>query len=68
MKTVEIAGELISYYYKDEDGSTVPMDLLDEDCDTIEMMLDRGEDRGELSSFVGRSEIVCHWSVNYEDD
>ncbi len=61
MKKVEINGDLVAYYYKDENGNTLNVQLNDDDKRCIARDLDKGNDSGKM--LLG--DMTLYWKVEY---
>jgi hypothetical protein len=70
MKSIEIEGDTISFYYVDEEGGTHPLPMSQEDREAIAYALTvRFDERGKMLSIRNidgkRTEMTLHWSVVY---
>jgi hypothetical protein len=61
MKKVEINGDLVHYYYKDEAGNTIEDTLHEDDERCIARDIERGKDSGKM--LVG--DTTLFWKVEF---
>ena len=70
MKRIDIAGESVSYYYKDEFGNTVSIPLSTQDETAIGFHIDKAKSSGKLESYRNVNgtnvEVTCFWSIAYD--
>lgn len=70
MKCIDIAGESVSFYYKDDANTTLNLSLSTEDEDTIRFHIEKFKDGGKLESFRNvngrKMEVTCFWSIVYD--
>ncbi len=62
MKKINIDGDTVTYYYKDESGTTLATALNDDDKRCIARDIDKGKDKGKL---VVKSDVTLYWSVEF---
>lgn len=62
MKKIEINGDIVRYYFKDEAGTTLDMKLTPEDERCIERDIDKGKDNGKM---LIKSDVTLFWKVEY---
>lgn len=71
MKHIDIGDEPVSYYIKDEEGTTINTTLDELDEGVISNEIDRGKERGKFSIYrvltgdTKKSELTVYWSVEY---
>lgn len=61
MKKVEINGDLVHYYYKDENGATLNVELNADDERCIARDIDNGKDSGKMLA----GDMTLYWRVEY---
>lgn len=62
MKTTEIGGDTVTFYYKNADGDTVKRELDPNDKRFIERLIDKGDDKGKFDS----GQLTLYWSVEFD--
>ncbi len=62
MKTTEIAGDTVTYFFKDADGQTVSGVLTTDDKKCIERALDKGDTQGKL---IIQADVTLFWDVEF---
>jgi len=62
MKKVEINGDLVHYYYKDEGGNTLATVLSEDDERCIARDIDKGKDSGKM---VIKADVTLFWKVEF---
>lgn len=62
MKTTEINGDTVMYYFKDQDGNTVLLDLTPSDKACIERDVDNGKMKGKLTM---SNDVTLFWNVEF---
>ena len=71
MKHIDIGNEPVSYYIKDEEGTTINASLDTSDKESIARDIDRGKERGKfniyriLPSDIKKSELTVYWQIEY---
>lgn len=62
MKEKEINGDLVAYYFKDEQGNTLDMKITPEDETCIGRDIDRGKDSGKM---IIKADVTLFWKVEF---
>ncbi len=62
MKKIDIGGDIVTYYYKDDQGNTVATVLNPDDKNVIARAIEKGDDKGKL---LVKSDVTLFWSVEF---